>query len=533
MPEGPLRLQSAQAEPPPPPPADPPDDNEEEPPAPDNLPRPAEYTGMNAIFRQISGGGTPGPRATMKYELLRLCTLRNYPRVGKPYLIRIAGAGFYYAADGDEVVCYCCGIRKNNWEPDDVPEEVHRRLSPNCSFWTRNSEVNHAVPRDVPGPRTSFDEKFDFIMENVAPTFSSDDWGEDVSNDELPRSSRRCQHPAPVTAARNQSIPTPPENPPPLNQPKHPHYFVKATRLRSYLGFQNNGQQDIDRMATAGFYFAGIGDCVRCFHCGVGLRQWAAEDDPFIEHARWSQTCAYLIQYKGQEFVDLVHQAIRISQDESPSAPGSQPNEETTGVLTTDAAQSVLEMGYDATIIRRAINEILVNIGREGVLTAALILEKVIHLEELDERTARAERRDAESKAAPASSEAPPPPQSADESTRESSSSPSPSPSSPDDESGSGDSAPDDAPLTRSQKKRNRRKAAQESAAARKEATRLKNENEKLKERTTCTICLDRQVSVVFLPCGHLVACAVCAPQLRVCPICRALVKGTVKTYIG
>ena len=60
----------------------------------------------------------------------------------------------------------------------------------------------------------------------------------------------------------------------------------------------------------------------------------------------------------------------------------------------------------------------------------------------------------------------------------------------------------------------------------------IKQENEKLKEQSFCKVCLDDIVSIVFLPCGHLVTCADCAPALRKCPICRADIKGTVRTLM-
>ena len=65
------------------------------------------------------------------------------------------------------------------------------------------------------------------------------------------------------------------------------------------------------------------------------------------------------------------------------------------------------------------------------------------------------------------------------------------------------------------------------------EAQSIKEENKKLKEQTLCKICLDKPVCIVFLPCGHLCTCDSCAPAMRVCPICRTDVKGTVKTYMS
>ena len=61
----------------------------------------------------------------------------------------------------------------------------------------------------------------------------------------------------------------------------------------------------------------------------------------------------------------------------------------------------------------------------------------------------------------------------------------------------------------------------------------LIEENRQLKEQRTCKICMDEEVCVVFVPCGHLVCCATCAPPLSKCPICRSTIRGTVRTYMS
>ena len=43
---------------------------------------------------------------------------------------------------------------------------------------------------------------------------------------------------------------------------------------------------------------------------------------------------------------------------------------------------------------------------------------------------------------------------------------------------------------------------------------------------------IDEPVSIMFLPCGHLVTCAECVPAMKNCPICRALVKGRLKVFM-
>ncbi|NXT49304.1 BIR7B protein, partial [Pluvianellus socialis] len=55
----------------------------------------------------------------------------------------------------------------------------------------------------------------------------------------------------------------------------------------------------------------------------------------------------------------------------------------------------------------------------------------------------------------------------------------------------------------------------------------------RLQEERMCKVCMDRDVAVVFVPCGHLVACGECALNLRLCPICRAVIRGSVRTFMS
>nr|XP_027224319.1 E3 ubiquitin-protein ligase XIAP-like [Penaeus vannamei] len=50
----------------------------------------------------------------------------------------------------------------------------------------------------------------------------------------------------------------------------------------------------------------GISDHVSCFHCGVGLRNWEDDDDPWKLHAIWSASCHYVYLQKGEAFINKV-----------------------------------------------------------------------------------------------------------------------------------------------------------------------------------------------------------------------------------
>ncbi|NXF32018.1 BIR7B protein, partial [Nyctibius bracteatus] len=68
-----------------------------------------------------------------------------------------------------------------------------------------------------------------------------------------------------------------------------------------------------------------------------------------------------------------------------------------------------------------------------------------------------------------------------------------------------------------------------------KDETQMSTEEQlrRLQEERMCKVCMDRDVSVVFVPCGHLVACGECALNLRLCPICRAVIQGSVRTFMS
>ena len=43
----------------------------------------------------------------------------------------------------------------------------------------------------------------------------------------------------------------------------------------------------------------------------------------------------------------------------------------------------------------------------------------------------------------------------------------------------------------------------------------------KIEDSHLCKVCYDKEVSVVFCPCGHHVCCQRCAGNCHICPICR------------
>ena len=53
---------------------------------------------------------------------------------------------------------------------------------------------------------------------------------------------------------------------------------------------------------------SGFNDNVKCFFCDGGLRNWDPGDDGWEEHARWFPRCQFVLQVKGQEFINEILQ---------------------------------------------------------------------------------------------------------------------------------------------------------------------------------------------------------------------------------
>ena len=56
-------------------------------------------------------------------------------------------------------------------------------------------------------------------------------------------------------------------------------------------------------------------------------------------------------------------------------------------------------------------------------------------------------------------------------------------------------------------------------------------DTENREERLTCKICMIKEISAVFLDCGHFAACIDCAIRLDHCPICRDVVRYIKRIY--
>ncbi|XP_055890006.1 uncharacterized protein LOC106076696 isoform X3 [Biomphalaria glabrata] len=76
--------------------------------------------------------------------------------------------------------------------------------------------------------------------------------------------------------------------------PLYPMYSRLQKRRESLQSWMFSNILDPNMLAQIGFFYAGYGDCVRCFQCGLGLRSWKLGDDVLVEHTKFRPSCSLL-----------------------------------------------------------------------------------------------------------------------------------------------------------------------------------------------------------------------------------------------
>lgn len=102
------------------------------------------------------------------------------------------------------------------------------------------------------------------------------------------------EHPAHPTDAHTRRSDTPSEN-----SAVYPILSRFPVRLATFekLNWPPEHCDKIVKLASIGFFYIGLRDRVRCFHCGLGLMQWEPGDDPREAHKRYGSECDYLDKF--------------------------------------------------------------------------------------------------------------------------------------------------------------------------------------------------------------------------------------------
>ncbi|KAK0042868.1 E3 ubiquitin-protein ligase XIAP [Biomphalaria pfeifferi] len=424
----------------------------------------------------------------------RLGTFATYPRSAAKSAVVLAQSGFAYTGTGrdgdDRVTCVFCQAVRSSWRPEEDVEEVHRSLSPNCSLVTGQNSGN--VPIVYSSSRsfqellnaassTRFRESTPNRRENCHSEHRENILGatnltesENTSTlSSLKQNTSNSKSTSHNTRNNNNTSangPTYSELGIETNRPKRPEYALKSERLKTFTNWPRDHHLQPSEIAAAGFFYAGYGDCARCFYCGGGLRNWD-DEDVWVEHARWFSKCSFIRQRLGQVFVDTVQDLKKtfdkISFEAVANKMGVADIRENT-LRKDPAVRKVAKLGFPMNIVIKMAKIVK---AEDYILTAERLLVRLIEIR-------------GEQVSSPGAS---------DGATGGAS-------------GGACGGSSNDSETIR----------------------RWKHKNDLLLQQTTCKICMDNEVDIVFLPCGHPVSCTECAVALKDCPVCRAHIKGTI-----
>ncbi|XP_030637248.1 baculoviral IAP repeat-containing protein 2 [Chanos chanos] len=447
---------------------------------------------------------------SMRREQDRLDTFQNWT-ITTITPAELAKAGFYYLGQGDRVACFSCGGQLSNWEPGDRAVSEHQRHYPNCRFVRGDRADNVSIATGGSGTLANVANSAMQLYDDRLPTFVN--W--------------------------------------PSRIPVRP-----------------------DQLAKAGFYYVGRNDDVKCFCCDGGLRCWESGDDPWVEHAKWFPRCEYLLQEKGQEFVHQIQarfprlfEQLLTNGDSNgreffdpPVHIGQGEHSEDAVMMNTPVVRSALEMGFDRGLVKQTVQSKILTSGENYKTVQELVSDllsaedekreeekelfaeematdgftflkkhymaltqrlKSVHslMDHLLEENIISQKEYETIRAVPVIKQQ--------------------TSQLIDVVLSKGNPA---AEVFRNWIKKNdvyllRELMAQanEAASPSQDLSDLPMEEQlrRLQEERTCKVCMDKEVNIVFIPCGHLVVCKECAPSLRKCPICRGLVKGTVRTFLS
>ncbi|CAF1588263.1 unnamed protein product [Adineta ricciae] len=179
----------------------------------------------------------------------RMETFTNWPHT-KPSADDMASNGWFSCRIADRVICIYCDTICHRWKSTDDPKQVHKRLSPQCTFvLSELSESSNTIP---------------VVIQTSEETF----------------------------------------------RPHHTDMCQMSYRLKSFdqPAWTQNTPTAHD-LAYAGFFYSGEGNVVTCFYCNGSLKQWNSNDSPKVEHARWFPHCLYAKHLCGDVFYNQIQLA--------------------------------------------------------------------------------------------------------------------------------------------------------------------------------------------------------------------------------
>ncbi|XP_035525558.1 E3 ubiquitin-protein ligase XIAP [Morone saxatilis] len=186
----------------------------------------------------------------------RLDSFRGSNLVQQVSAERLARAGFYFTGHADRVRCFSCQQTVENWCRGDTPVQRHKEVSPSCRFLS----CTH---------RTGFNPITDTTMTNGS-----------IYNEAAEDMEFRLRRGEVVDET---------------TYPRAPHMKSEEARLQTFSSWPSTAPVRPRDLAQAGLYYLGESDRVQCFCCGGMLGSWEAGDNAWEEHTKHYPHCFFIL----------------------------------------------------------------------------------------------------------------------------------------------------------------------------------------------------------------------------------------------
>ncbi|PAA89740.1 hypothetical protein BOX15_Mlig012803g1 [Macrostomum lignano] len=290
--------------------------------------------------------GIPIEKSNMKYEVNRLSSFNlsgkqvKFKTGQKPETL--AANGFFYLQEVDRVKCAFCLGTLFNWDPNEDVAEAHRLRFATCPMLLSLDVGNVPIQKPEDAKVRLSTQCTEAEVVPVAATAESDSQpastaaiaAENLSaiaaplqqaDSELEREAQLSRRPRPPVSsataaaacsptaagnlellARSLQIAAGSGKAATYHPMCHPAWRDRRCRQEALARLSGSVRPvPADQLADAGFFpLAGqpLGSTA-CHWCGLRVLHWAGEDDPWVEHARWSPRCCHLLLERGHAFV--------------------------------------------------------------------------------------------------------------------------------------------------------------------------------------------------------------------------------------
>ncbi|XP_047468419.1 baculoviral IAP repeat-containing protein 3-like [Penaeus chinensis] len=374
------------------------------------------YCGICVTISPTQQLGSQYPIMTMHGQSNPNCKFAQGEAVGNvPISIAsIAEAGFFYKGYRDHVYCFHCNLGICNWERNDNPWILHAMYNPDCPYIRKlgyaaieQAKREKRLMYKKPAPHSPVTENdWDILMGlDITKKLQISEYPtcaiKDCLKDQIMKYRKPfCTIQECIMAIRlkitsygkmdtglwdriidyakdkNYLLPNikhdiNEDNEAQDDKAEHIQFSDDTSVTIRDIHLKKNpdcrfaqGKPSPELLVEAGFYHIGISDHVQCFHCGVGLRNWEWDDDPWELHAKWNPDCIYvklINKVRVEESYIPLKGTLNISQDQHDRLEITK--QDWNNLLGLDYTRNLIIQGFPVIAVRDALRDQILQTG--------------------------------------------------------------------------------------------------------------------------------------------------------------------------